>query len=607
MEKLLFEVKSRNPIIRIFLILLLAFCIYIACEIGRLAGLPIEGLNISIIWPAAGISLAAILLYGQRVWPGILLGCLLYNVPHLLTSSSTFLLPVLIGTCISIASTLQAIVGGFLIRHLSTPGVFNNLKDIFVFLVPVTCITQLIASSLSVPLLLLGGYIDSVHAAFIWLTFWIGDATGVLIFTPFLVVWSTNRKWSMVKGKLLEIKGKLLEALCLTIIYSFLMYSTFFLDYPLTHFIIPLILLITFRFGKRGATLALFVTAIIAIVTAVMGYGVFLHLKLTYPITILISFIDVVAATALILAGALSEREDAWELLLNYNKNLEDTINIRTKQLNEIHDTFNVKQKLISLGMLTAGIGHEIKNPLNKINEFIQGCQDCLVVLQTTFNQRKNQLDPATSVAMENTLETLQNCVQQIGVYETQANKIVDDIIQTAASDRISSTEIKTINLHLLINKTLEQIKHDLDGRYPNHEIEIKKEYSQSIGMIEGIPEDLSRVFTQVIENSLYALKQKRDKNGDSFQPILIIRTVDKREKVEIDIYDNGVGIPSEVLAKIFQPFFTTKPSGVGSGLGLAIIHDIVVQEHQGKISVDSKAGEYTEIKIILPKTHLPS
>lgn len=596
MDKAPYEGTINSVFARWIVILAVAVLVLLNCEIGRILGLNLTGLKISIFWPAAGISLAALLLLGTSIWPGVFLGNLLYNLPHLLAASNTVTLPVIIGTIVSLGSALQAWLGATIIKGFSTPRFFNNLKDVFVFLVPAGFFTCLIGASIGVPALVLGGFVPPDQGWFTWLTFWFGDTTGVYIITPLILVWFTYEKieWTW---------QRVIEAAVILMVLLVVSYFTFYQDVPLTSVILPLVLWVAFRFGARGATLMMFAVSTLALVATWQEQGIFSHAHFVDPLLVLVSFICVVTGTALIVAGTLNERQDAWRLLQNYNKNLEDTVSTRTKQLNEIHDAFNVKQKLISLGMLTAGIGHEIKTPLSHIRQYAEGGEDCLKILKEIFRTQRQRMDVNGAVAMENTLETLNNCMTKIMDHEKQANHIVDVIIQTATADKKVAVEIKSINLHVLINKTLEQVKQQMELRFPELHIDVHKEYAPSIGMIDCIPEDLARVFFQIIDNSWFALKQKKDKLGNAFTPLLTVRTVDKRDQVEIIIQDNGIGIPAHLLTKVFQPFFTTKPTEEGTGLGMAIIHDIVVQEHHGNIAVDSKENDYTEIRIRLPKS----
>jgi signal transduction histidine kinase len=143
---------------------------------------------------------------------------------------------------------------------------------------------------------------------------------------------------------------------------------------------------------------------------------------------------------------------------------------------------------------------------------------------------------------------------------------------------------------------------HGMRATDPSFNIKIESDYDPDLGMIEVVPQNISRVFLNIINNACYSTAQKKKELKDAYFPVLRVRTRDLGSKVEVSIHDNGKGIPPQVMDKIFNPFFTTKPSGSGTGLGLSISYDIVVQEHHGEIKVNSKEGEYAEFIVILPK-----
>jgi len=164
------------------------------------------------------------------------------------------------------------------------------------------------------------------------------------------------------------------------------------------------------------------------------------------------------------------------------------------------------------------------------------------------------------------------------------------------------STRAFLLTLNALLAEYLHLADHGMQAQEASCHITMETAYDPSMGLVEVVPQDLGRVFLNLLNNACYAVHEKHKALGEGFSPTLWVRTTNLGERVEIRIRDNGNGIPPEVREKLFQPFFTTKPAGAGTGLGLSISYDIVVQEHQGEINVDTEVGKYTEFIVTLPK-----
>jgi signal transduction histidine kinase/ligand-binding sensor domain-containing protein len=275
------------------------------------------------------------------------------------------------------------------------------------------------------------------------------------------------------------------------------------------------------------------------------------------------------------------------------------------RNLQTMQQQLVTQEKLASLGQLTAGIAHEIKNPLNFVNNFAALAVDLAEELRQEFLQDGLALSPDKRTAVESLLAQIQQIAVKINQHGRRADDIVKSMLQLS---RGKAGERESADLNALLDEAINLTYHGLRAQHPSFSLTIEKEYDTSIGKLHVVPQDLSRVFLNVTANACYAAFQKQKANGEeqtlnkSFSPTLSVVTRNLGDKVEIHIRDNGNGIPLEIRDKIFNPFFTTKPAGQGTGLGLSISYDIIVQEHKGEIKVETEEGKFTEFVICLPK-----
>ena len=248
-------------------------------------------------------------------------------------------------------------------------------------------------------------------------------------------------------------------------------------------------------------------------------------------------------------------------------------------------------EKMASLGELTAGIAHEIKNPLNFVNNFSEVSNELLDEIKTEL-QNKNYEEVA------DILENLKQNLAKINEHGKRADSIVKGML---LHSRGSSGEKALTDFNDLLDQYVNLAYHGMRAQNKEFNITIEKDYDNSIEKINVVPQDISRVFLNIINNACYAAYDKNSKSRDNnFSPTLKVSTKNLGEKVEIKISDNGNGIPKDILDKIFQPFFTTKPTGEGTGLGLSLSYDIVTKVHNGELRVETKEGVGTEFIIIL-------
>ena len=257
------------------------------------------------------------------------------------------------------------------------------------------------------------------------------------------------------------------------------------------------------------------------------------------------------------------------------------------------------QQKLASLGALTAGIAHEIKNPLNFVNNFAEISKEMLDELTQDIESEKKNIASGKYSEIKELINDLKLNFMQINKHGDRADSIIRGMLLHSRGK--SEEKLKT-NLNSLLDQYLMLAYHGMRAQDKEFNVGIEKSYDESIGEISLIPQDMSRVFLNLINNACYAVDEKYKRNGKDFKPQLIVTTKNLRDKVEIRIKDNGNGIPGEIREKLFDPFFTTKPSGKGTGLGLSLSYDIIVKGHNGEINYESKKGEFTEFIITLPK-----
>jgi PAS domain S-box-containing protein len=316
---------------------------------------------------------------------------------------------------------------------------------------------------------------------------------------------------------------------------------------------------------------------------------------------------------AVVTFNDITERKRAEKLLEDYSRTLERQVEERTRELQaknaelektlqrlrDMQDQVIMQEKLASLGALTAGIAHEIRNPLNFVNNFAEFSAELTQELREDIAKQKDRLDSETLEDIEALIYDLEQNVQKINEHGKRADRIVHGML---LHSRGKPGEREPSDINTWLAEYVNLAYHGMRAQDTSFNIAIETDYDPSIGLVDVVPQDMGRVFLNVINNACYAAHAKRRDMGEGFSPTLSVRTTNLGDRVEIRIRDNGNGIPPEVRERIFQPFFTTKPAGAGTGLGLSISYDIVVQEHKGEIHVETEEGKYAEFIITLPK-----
>jgi two-component system NtrC family sensor kinase len=276
-------------------------------------------------------------------------------------------------------------------------------------------------------------------------------------------------------------------------------------------------------------------------------------------------------------------------------------------QLAALQQQLIKQEKLASVGMLTAGIAHEIKNPLNFVNNFSDMTVELVEELKEEL-EKTESLEAAQKELIEGIVEDIGTNCKKINEHGKRAESIIKNmLIQTRSSD----VDKAPIDVNQLLDEYLNLAYHGLRAQNNKFNAKMEKQFDTTLPKVTASPQSIGRVFLNIINNGLYAANEKADQYTSKllntiFMPTITISTAQDENNLFIKIRDNGNGIPEAVRAKIFEPFFTTKPAGQGTGLGLPICYDIITKEHDGKLEVASKEGEYSEFIITLPKDKAP-
>ena len=277
----------------------------------------------------------------------------------------------------------------------------------------------------------------------------------------------------------------------------------------------------------------------------------------------------------------------------------------RTKELSESLDELRTAQdrlvqteKLASLGQLTAGIAHEIKNPLNFVNNFSALSAELIDELNDAL--KPVALDGKVREEIGELTQMLKGNLEKVVQHGKRADSIVKNML---LHSREGAGEHRRADINAIVEESLNLAYHGARAEKSGFNITLQRDLDPAAGMIDLYPQEITRVFLNLISNGFYAATKRKEASDGRFEPTLSATTKSLGNKVEIRIRDNGTGIPEEVKEKMFNPFFTTKPAGEGTGLGLSMSHDIVVKQHGGKIEVDTMPGAFTEFIITLPRT----
>jgi predicted ATPase/signal transduction histidine kinase len=331
----------------------------------------------------------------------------------------------------------------------------------------------------------------------------------------------------------------------------------------------------------------------------------------THERTELLHLLSAEMAIAIDHARLYRELEVANKALSAYSHTLEDKVAKRThelaeknqelqqtlEQLRETQRMLVLREKMASLGQLTAGIAHELRNPLNFIINFAEFSKELTGEVKSALESWEAQHDSGQMRELKERISDLGDYVGRIEEHGKRASGIINGML---AHSQVSSERRVSVDINGLVSEALQLSYHAIRSRDPSFKTVLMESYDAGLGSAEVVPQELSRVFINIIENACYATRQKQQQLGQGYTPSIWVSTQARTDSIEVVIRDNGIGIAQEHLDQIFQPFFTTKPTGEGTGLGLSISYDIVVRRHRGEIRVATRQDEYAEFTLVL-------
>ncbi len=291
--------------------------------------------------------------------------------------------------------------------------------------------------------------------------------------------------------------------------------------------------------------------------------------------------------TSILLEETIEELEQKRKAIEETNVALQQSL----KDLKSTQSQLIQSEKMASLGELTAGIAHEIQNPLNFVNNFSEVSNELIDEMNQELD--KGDLEEAKAISAD-----IKQNLEKINHHGKRADNIVKGMLQHSRS---SSGTKEPTDINALADEYLRLAYHGLRAKDKSFNVELVTDFDKSVGLVNVVPQDMGRVILNLITNAFYAVNEKKQQD-ENFKPIVTVSTKKTGDYLEIKVTDNGNGIPKEVVDKIFQPFFTTKPTGQGTGLGLSMSYDIVTKGHGGELKVETEENEGTVFIITLPK-----
>lgn len=543
--------------------------------------LAIHGTYVSPIWPPAGIALAAVLIYGNIALLGVFIGCLIADF-HVYTGGGYVLFSIINAVVPSLGGTIQAYVGKFALMYFAkTSNIFKSTRSVLTFILISAFAACLINSTLGTTTLILTNNITIQQFPYAWLTWWIADAVGVISVASTILAWHQKESEKMSLLKILE----------LIIMWSLILIVGYIaLSLQLMYLLIPFAIWIGFQFDIKFSTLSGLLISSFCLFGATIGHVFIGATSITTSIILVQLFISIIFLTILLIHVILAARRNAFKKLQILNRELEERVLIRTKDLLETNHELEIQkdkaiqafealkqsharlmqtEKMASLGMLTAGVAHEIKNPLNAMSANMSTIKENIESLPQADKQFKEKTTALIAATNE-------------GIKRTAG--VIADLCAYARSDE---PEMIDTDIHKNIDSTINLLSSEIKGN-----VKVIKEYG-NVPNILCHPGKINQVVMNIIINAIHALQSSR--NGK-----ITIKTTYQNESIILSIKDNGPGMKKETVDKLFTPFFTTKQNGMGSGLGLFISSNII-KEHHGSIKVMSEIGKGTEFIITLP------
>lgn len=618
----------------------LAAAYYGTAELGRtIASTPN---NITPVWPPDGIALAAVLLLGDWVAPGIWIGSFLANVWAFLdrTNQLSVLTSILQASAIALGTTGGSLFSAFLLRKsVKNRHPFHRPDDVFRFVTLAGMIGPTVSASIGVLTLCLGGKVPWGNCSTAWFTWWISNVVGILIFTPLILTWSnvirqwvllTWRSWHRLGNPPQFLLAKIKDfseifvnfifepwpvaeiSLLLALVVAVGQIS-FDGGYPIAYIFLPLLIWSAFRFGERGATLLIVIVSAIAILGTVRGIGPFIRPNLNESLLFLQSFVGVIVLTTLVLVSVITEKQKTERTLRQSQANLQAKAEHLQQTLLELKNTQSQlihTEKISALGQLVAGLAHEVNNPicfvsgnLYHLDQYFKDLCQLLKLYQKNYDKPPIEiLDFMESMDLDYLLEDLMDILKAMRL---GTDRIQEIMLSLRNFSRMDEGEKQPADLHIGLESTLMILQPRLKDKLQHPPIKVIKEYG-NLPLVACYPGQLNQVFMNLLANAIDALNESASRQSfpelEKKPQFIKVKTEIKNEKTAIiRIADNGPGISEAVKQHIFEPFFTTKPIGKGTGLGLSISYQIVVEKHGGKLQCLSTPGQGTEFVIEIP------
>lgn len=360
----------------------LAVGIFLCALLGRSMGIQGPALAISVVWPATGLSLAALLLFGYWAGIGVIIGNFAYNFLFLIIYPPAMYLTTLqmlvVASCISMGSFAQALFSAYIIRTYSTPLIFRTVQDVFIFLIPASMLSCLIGSTVGVTTLAIAGGVDKSLILPVYLTFWLGDTVGIYVITPLIVI------WTLQPHRPFKFSDHISAIVCMLSLFVIFSFATCFFNYPLPHLFVPISIWAAYLFRMHGASLAIFLMT-----ASSVAFATFHGFEGTSLIS-LITFIGVTIAASLIIAAVVNERAEAYSLLDIRNLYLEKEVDVKVRVLEEVRSEAHQKLKFTVQDPMPKLQTLEIHTFLNDINLATKNSQAVVEDFQKLLSEEKN-------------------------------------------------------------------------------------------------------------------------------------------------------------------------------------------------------------------------
>ncbi|MBD2328710.1 response regulator [Alkalinema sp. FACHB-956] len=283
---------------------------------------------------------------------------------------------------------------------------------------------------------------------------------------------------------------------------------------------------------------------------------------------------------------------------IEHRKTVEVALKQALEDLKTTQQQMIAHEKLAALGTLTAGIAHELRNPLNFVNNYAEGSIELLDELRDLIEPYTSKLEPEIQAAIRELMLDLKTNSGTIHLHGQRAEQIISSMMQHA---RMENSLPQLTDLNGLLDEAVDLTYHSKRAQNVGFNITIHRNYGSNIGQLKLLPSELCRAFINLIDNAFYAIQSKQKLVGKDFVPMLLLTTQQLENSVQICIQDNGIGIQPDYQGKIFEPFFTTKPTGEGTGLGLSMAYEIIVRQHNGMLKLDTEPGMHTTFVVTLP------